>query len=162
MVSNILDFFVVMLLTVIGIDYLLCCITILLISSSNIGYLIYRTANIDDCIIYIYSEKSFIRTSVKESRIARSTVITSWLYLLPIQEERLALKKHKLPNVSLRPFSRRRKFVAQGVARTKIGYEFAKFGLLMDNVLVLPEIIFITCKSLLFILQHKNIDFNTL
>ncbi|RXG56469.1 hypothetical protein Avbf_11560 [Armadillidium vulgare] len=50
--------------------------------------------------------KSCIRN---EFRTGRNTVITSWLNLLPITEEHLALKKHRLPEAPLRPVFQKEK-----------------------------------------------------
>ncbi|RXG51717.1 hypothetical protein Avbf_13721, partial [Armadillidium vulgare] len=59
---------------------------------------------------------SCIRRAVNEfPKLAEIKLITSGLYLLPINEENLALKKHRLPEASLRLFSRRRKFLGVGL-----------------------------------------------
>ncbi|RXG57208.1 hypothetical protein Avbf_14565 [Armadillidium vulgare] len=108
--------------------------------------------------VYDNTKRSCIRRSVNESRIGRSTVITSWLYLLPIQEERLALKKHKLPRAPLRPVFRKEKIRWARHCQDIYRFEFAKFGLLMGTVLVLQEIIFHHFKAFklsLFFRQHN-------
>ncbi|KAB7500319.1 hypothetical protein Anas_13175, partial [Armadillidium nasatum] len=41
--------------------------------------------------------------------LAEIQLLTSGLYLLPINEENLALKKHRLPEASLRPIFQKEK-----------------------------------------------------
>ncbi|RXG60351.1 hypothetical protein Avbf_16253, partial [Armadillidium vulgare] len=53
---------------------------------------------------------SCIRRAVNEfPKLAEIKFISSGLYLLPINEENLALKKHRLPEASLRPIFQKEK-----------------------------------------------------
>ncbi|KAB7495030.1 hypothetical protein Anas_10390 [Armadillidium nasatum] len=48
-------------------------------------------------------------SSKRVSKLAEIQLLTSGLYLLPINEENLALKKHRLPEASLRPIFQKEK-----------------------------------------------------
>ncbi|RXG60072.1 hypothetical protein Avbf_17374 [Armadillidium vulgare] len=74
-------------------------------------------ANIGICIekiLYLYFEKILHSKSKSSKRVSKATEIqlfTSWLDLLPIYEEHLALKKHRLPEALLRSIFQKEKIL---------------------------------------------------
>ncbi|KAB7501866.1 hypothetical protein Anas_13224 [Armadillidium nasatum] len=74
---------------------------------------------------YFLSNILHLKSSRKRvSKLAETQFITSGLYLLPINEENLALKKHRLPEASLRPIFQKEKIRwarhCQDIKRAKI------------------------------------------
>ncbi|KAB7500525.1 hypothetical protein Anas_13962 [Armadillidium nasatum] len=95
------------------------------------------------------------------SRLAEIQLLTSGLYLLPINEENSALKKHRLPEASLRPIFQKEKIRwARHCQYTKRVCNCQIWFLLMSTVLVLQEIVYFVSWGRSTHLVQSGVEFS--
>ncbi|RXG57796.1 hypothetical protein Avbf_18743 [Armadillidium vulgare] len=74
------------------------------------------------------------RSCKRVSKLAEIKLLTSGLYLLPIDEENLALKKHRLPEASLRPI-----FQKEKIRWARHCQDIKRVSLKLPNLLLVDE-----------------------